>query len=56
MVNKMKETKKSGEKRVLSISDARKTGQLHVKEKIRIFSHIIYKNKLKIDYRSKHKT
>ena len=45
-----KEARKyKGEKTVSSISGAGKTGQLHVKNEIRTFSHTVYKNKLKID-------
>ena len=36
----------NGEKTVSSISDAVKTGQLHVKNEIRRFSNTIYKNNL----------
>ena len=39
----------NGEKTVSSISGTGKTGQLHVKEQIRTFSHTTYKNKLKMD-------
>ena len=39
----------NGEKIVSSISDAGKSGQLHVKKKNRIFFNIIHKNKLKMD-------
>ena len=38
----------SGEKTISSKSCARKAGQIHVKNEIRTFSHIIYKNKIKI--------
>ena len=34
---------------VSSKNGAGKTGQLHVKNEIRTFSHITYKNKLKMD-------
>ena len=37
------------EKTVSSISSAGKTRQLHVKEEMRTFSHITFKNKFKID-------
>ena len=37
------------EKTVSSISGARKTGQLHVKEWITTLSNTIHKNKLKMD-------
>ena len=40
-------------KKVLSISGAGKTRQLHVKEWIRTFSYITHKNKLKRDYKPK---
>ena len=38
-----------GEKAVSSISDAGKTEELDVKERIRTLSNTIYKNKLKMD-------
>ena len=44
------------EKTVSSITGAGKTGQLNVREEIRTFSNTIYKNKLKMDWRSKCKT
>ena len=37
----------NGEKTVSSISGARKTGKLHVNNKIRTFFNTIYKNKFK---------
>ena len=40
-----------GEKTVSSVSDAGKAGPLQVKSKIRTFSNIIYKHKLKMDER-----
>ena len=40
---------KNGEKIVSSVSGTRETGQLHVKEWNWTFSHIMYKNKLKMD-------
>ena len=39
----------NGENTVSSVIGAEKTGQLQVKNKIRMFSNIIYKNKLKMD-------
>ena len=38
-----------GEKTASSVSGAGKTGQLHVKERIRILPNTIHKNKLKMD-------
>ena len=40
----------NGEKLISSIRGPGKTGQLHVKKnEIKIFSHTIYENKLKMD-------
>ena len=44
-----------GEKIVTSINGSGKTGQLHKKNEIRTFSNTIYKNKVKMDYRRKHR-
>ena len=45
----------NGEKKVSSISDARKTGKLHVKKKdIRTFPNTTYKNKLKMNFERKY--
>ena len=45
----------SGGRTVSSISDAGKTGQIHVKNEIRTLSNTIQKNKLKMDQGPKHK-
>ena len=39
----------NGEKTVSSVSGAGKTGQLHVKNKIRTLPNTIHKDKLKMD-------
>ena len=44
---------KKGQKTASSISDAGKTGQLHVKNEIRTLPNTIHKNKLKMDKRPK---
>ena len=39
----------NGAKTASSMSGARKTGQLHVKDEVRMLPNIIHKDKLKID-------
>ena len=48
-INLQQRKQEYGGKTVSSITGAWKTGQLHVKNKIRTFSNTIHKNKLKTD-------